>query len=622
MSLLVDGDYAIYQLRLAYLRRVDDHFGPRVLSFADLTDLPSTTAAAASGQTASLSSSSSSSRIPVGGSRHPSNNGSSSSSSSTSLNLGSFGSGATGYPSRSFSQDGGYDSTAATAAFVGEERRRRPAMSTLPPLASDSHVVMAGLNSARYHPELANLYSPLPHDNLPPGASLSTFPTTSSFPPSSPSAAAGVGVSSAMGTLGLPASKSGTAVAGRQSDPKNAGGLRYTTTIYGPGRTGAMGMRVNGRRAPSEEGHQRRSKARNAVAAAADSDEMPADTRPQAFSPLTATTAAARVGGSTVATEMESSGSSRSRSGSSSSGISSGSKASSGRIGNRPRVPALAIQGSTYGDYDNPQDTTDSQHSRLDIPGDALLMRSHGSGSATPRVPRRRSSSQPPKPSSAAAAAVAASRREMLDKAAAGPFQTWGSKSSGPTVSSSAMQEQQQEQQTPKTARPPMLDVHSETLVRTPTAVTAPARPPRSIRRASSVRDAGALPDEAHGMASDRAQRAFDLAHERHKTLRQSKSIPDLAGHQRQLLVEEGSTLRLPSSVRGERRVEEEEDEGDGGAQEERDMRWRSEAFQKHLEQQRDSVGSDGTAKEAQPSSSSRRGTVTSEEGRSSSFDG
>lgn len=94
---------------------------------------------------------------------------------------------------------------------------------------ADSHVVVAGLTDPSRHPELATVYSPVPTVGEP-------------------------------ALFGGPGRKNGRDrpaperdIIGRGSAAAEAeqrpGGLSYTQTIYGPGRSGALGMRVNGRRA-------------------------------------------------------------------------------------------------------------------------------------------------------------------------------------------------------------------------------------------------------------------------------------------------------------------------------------------------------------------------------------
>ncbi|PWO00126.1 hypothetical protein FA09DRAFT_345243 [Tilletiopsis washingtonensis] len=159
MSLIADPDYVIHSLRLAYLRHIDDVAGPRILSFPSIAHLDA----------------------PITGAEGALDEASSSS------------------PSR---RSGGGHAEAA------------------PLPAHDSHVVVAGLTSARCHPELRAVHSPKLR-----GASLSS------------GASNAASASSAQPASG-PA-------------PRVGAGLKYTNTIYGAGRSGALGMRVSGRRAPS-----------------------------------------------------------------------------------------------------------------------------------------------------------------------------------------------------------------------------------------------------------------------------------------------------------------------------------------------------------------------------------
>lgn len=161
--------YAIHSLRLAYLRHIDDAAGPRVLSFASISHLDAPLSSAALDDDDAPGSSSS--------------------------------------PPRGRRSANGVHADAAA----------------LP--AHDSHVVVAGLTSARYNPELRAVHSPKLRggSSLPTAATPSTAVASSSVPPAAPGPAA----------------------------PRVGAGLKYTNTIYGAGRTGALGMRVSGRRAPS-----------------------------------------------------------------------------------------------------------------------------------------------------------------------------------------------------------------------------------------------------------------------------------------------------------------------------------------------------------------------------------
>lgn len=185
MSLLVDPDYAIYTLRLAYLRKIDDHAGPRVITFPSISNLLLQDQGAKS-KTIKSSSSDVLAENEI-----------------DKLITSSPGGGA------------GLDNSIWT------------------PLPPDSHVVIAGLNDARYQPELATLYSPKLKESF---ASLQDN-RVDLF------GGSGKGSSRSLSQSDYNAEVSGKG--------KSSGGLKYTSTIFGPGRTGALGMRVNGRRAMS-----------------------------------------------------------------------------------------------------------------------------------------------------------------------------------------------------------------------------------------------------------------------------------------------------------------------------------------------------------------------------------
>ncbi|UZJ54276.1 hypothetical protein CBS101457_003596 [Exobasidium rhododendri] len=189
MSLLVDPDYAIHALRLAYLRRIDDHAGPRVITLPFISHLAQSERHGLDGIDANTPKASTSNAFVevIEEFQH---------SSSPSI--------------------GGLSNS-----------------SVLTPLPANSHVVVAGLNDARYQPELARLHSPkLNSLLLPQQDSLSAFP----------------GNAERRSTKWSSQRSSSTPTAERS---QNAGKLKYTTTILGPGRSGALGMRVNGRRAMS-----------------------------------------------------------------------------------------------------------------------------------------------------------------------------------------------------------------------------------------------------------------------------------------------------------------------------------------------------------------------------------
>ncbi|PWZ00991.1 hypothetical protein BCV70DRAFT_159603 [Testicularia cyperi] len=175
MSLIVDPDYIIHSLRLAYLRRIDDHHGPRVITF------PSVVA-----------------EHRPGGGVGPADGGVIESHFSTPDSLPSFAS-------------------------------RTPASSALyNAYGTDSHVVIAGLTDPKRNPELASVYSPVP--------------SASDLGPYGGFDARGARESRRSSVNDETCQGDGRRRAG------NAG-LRHTQTIYGPGRSGALGMRVNGRRA-------------------------------------------------------------------------------------------------------------------------------------------------------------------------------------------------------------------------------------------------------------------------------------------------------------------------------------------------------------------------------------
>ncbi|EPQ27362.1 uncharacterized protein PFL1_04901 [Pseudozyma flocculosa PF-1] len=175
MSLVVDPDYIIHSLRLAYLRRIDDHHGPRIIT------LPSHNPDATH-------------RLP------PSHNPSTSSSSSSNL--------AAQLHRPTYS---------TTSAYLGPAPFHQPH-------AVDTHVALAGLADSTLHPQILSLHSPLPEG----GSANATIPATSS----------------ASDLESSPLAQDAT----RNRHAKIGSGLRYTSTIYGPGRSGALGMRVDGRR--------------------------------------------------------------------------------------------------------------------------------------------------------------------------------------------------------------------------------------------------------------------------------------------------------------------------------------------------------------------------------------
>ncbi|KDN39097.1 hypothetical protein K437DRAFT_276122 [Tilletiaria anomala UBC 951] len=166
MSLIADPDYMLYSLRLAYLRRVDDACGPRIISFPDLA--------------------------------------------------------------RKEKAVGGFQDSTVTGEYGaahGDDRSgparegRSPALSTGQVLlAPDSHVVIGELNDPEAWPEIDATHSPLI------STPLADF-------------------ASRHGEHNRGASGSGVL------SKHKPGSLGYTQTIYGPGRSGALGMRVSGKRA-------------------------------------------------------------------------------------------------------------------------------------------------------------------------------------------------------------------------------------------------------------------------------------------------------------------------------------------------------------------------------------
>ncbi|PWN44559.1 hypothetical protein IE81DRAFT_10662 [Ceraceosorus guamensis] len=165
MSLISDKEYVIHTLRLAYLRRIDDSVGPRVITFPAI-------------------------RHDVGSSGHANGR------EHASARMGDFD-----------------DALDAEGNGQLDDFDHHP----------DSHVMIAGLSDANFNPELRAVCSPKPRPEslIRPG-----------FMPVPP------------------AEMVETASKGPRAS-RVGNGLRYTQTIYGPGRTGALGMRVSGKRAPS-----------------------------------------------------------------------------------------------------------------------------------------------------------------------------------------------------------------------------------------------------------------------------------------------------------------------------------------------------------------------------------
>lgn len=187
MSLIADPDHLIHSLRLAYLKRIDDHYGPRVITFPSVTNANRPTTSTAIGQgdatTASISTSSSNTS---------------------------------------------FFASSSTAAQREDASGRSGALySHYNPFSADAYVAVAGLTDASRHPELETIYSPVPT----------------------------VGEAGPFGEFnhrrGSAHKQSGNYKANDDGldTTQSSTGLSYTQTIYGPGRSGALGMRVNGRRA-------------------------------------------------------------------------------------------------------------------------------------------------------------------------------------------------------------------------------------------------------------------------------------------------------------------------------------------------------------------------------------
>lgn len=203
MSLLTDKDYLILSLRLAYLRRVDDHAGPRVITVPDIVNLPN--------KPQQLHQQ----NVPESSLR----------------------------TQRSFTD---LDqiisaSTRISGDAQNEIQEDESVHSIIPPYPKDSLVVIAGLNDARKHPELTTLHSPkFNPENLQAAGRHGDDPFL----------ADSSGVMNGKGEL-RDTNRNRAASLG-------ANGLKHTTTIYGPGRTGALGMRVTGKRNVSIEGRRRK----------------------------------------------------------------------------------------------------------------------------------------------------------------------------------------------------------------------------------------------------------------------------------------------------------------------------------------------------------------------------
>lgn len=187
MSLLVDPDHLIHSLRLAYLKRIDDHYGTRIITFPSV---------ATNQQDGSLATASQRDAVPS----------LTTSASSTSL----------------------FGPSSTSATREDPSSRAAASMSHYSPFSTDSHVVVAGLTDPSRHPELATVYSPVPT----------------------------VGELGPFGGFAHKNARNNSSDAGALEDKSGAfhdghktSNLSYTQTIYGAGRSGALGMRVNGRRA-------------------------------------------------------------------------------------------------------------------------------------------------------------------------------------------------------------------------------------------------------------------------------------------------------------------------------------------------------------------------------------
>ncbi len=188
MSLLVDPDHLIHSLRLAYLKRIDDHYGPRVITFPSIAQSKQDPTASTSTQAddrPSLSNSSS---------------------------------------SNSF-----FASSSTPVSREDVPSHAIASLSLYNPFDADSYVAIAGLNDPARHPELSTIHSPVP-------------------------TAGDVGPFGGFGRKGGRSGQQRESEAGERSstgleDGRKPDGLSYAQTIYGPGRSGALGMRVNGRRA-------------------------------------------------------------------------------------------------------------------------------------------------------------------------------------------------------------------------------------------------------------------------------------------------------------------------------------------------------------------------------------
>ncbi|CAO1635705.1 unnamed protein product [Parajaminaea phylloscopi] len=222
MSLLSDPDWVIYQLRLSYLRRIDDHHGPRIISFP--SEVPSNRASAFAHHKSTLP----------------------------------------GVHAASCSREDAYSS--ANASNLTQ---------TVHIAASDSHIAIGRLNDPAVFPEISTAYSPLigPQRNAykyvasASGRTLSPAAANTKRPRHQPLGSTASAMP--MARRGSEGAQAALTQAERQSqhqrmltEPTRGGidtaspsvaqrsaGLKYTQTIYGPGRSGALGMRVSGKRA-------------------------------------------------------------------------------------------------------------------------------------------------------------------------------------------------------------------------------------------------------------------------------------------------------------------------------------------------------------------------------------
>lgn len=333
MSLLTDKDYLILSLRLAYLRKVDDHAGPRVITVPDIVNAPNRT--------------------------HKSRQQNVSQSSLR--------------PQRSFTDLDHIISSPTVAAEQlrntqeGEEANH----SIIPPYPKDSLVVLSGLNDARKHPELTTLHSP-------------------KFTPESLHIAGKQGDDSFLtGSSQLINGQGEVRDANRnRAASLGASGLKHTTTIYGPGRTGALGMRVTGRRNVSIEGRRRKNLRDVNEASAVLGDEKLAINRPRRDGSLRTP--------SGESTNFEKASKGRLSDHSSTSTAIDGTPSDrSSFLSNQMQIPQLAVQPSSH-DLDEKGNNLVRRSSSILRPSQSPELSSKQSDlSLNPVKARNRSSSQP-----------------------------------------------------------------------------------------------------------------------------------------------------------------------------------------------------------------------------------